>query len=94
MATFLWRAENPAYLRGYPRALTHLPIDGDWSVPVFICGPDGKYSADDVSDLTSGLNKRLTGIFERASSQRMSLVFEEGHVVTADIDWGRCGQHT
>ena len=87
MATFLWRAENPTDLRGYPRALKHLPIDGDWSVPVFICGPDGKYTADDVSDLTAGLNKRLNGLFERLSSQRMSLVFEEGHVVTADIDW-------
>ena len=92
MATFLWRAEDPGDflgypLRGFPRALRHVPIDGSWSVPVFFCGPDGKYTADDVSDLTSDLNISLKGFFERASSQRMSLVFEEGSVVTADIDW-------
>ena len=63
------------------------PIDGNWVIPVFVCAPAGKYTADDVRDLTASLNHELAGFFGRASSHRMSLVFEEGSVVSADIGW-------
>ena len=62
-------------------------IEGRWVVPVFVCGPEGRYTADDVRDLTASLNHELAGFFGRASSHRMSLVFEEGSVVSADIGW-------
>ena len=62
-------------------------IEGNWIVPVFVCGPEGKYTAIDVRDLTTLLNDKLNGFFGRASSQRMSLEFADGAVVSSDQGW-------
>ena len=64
-----------------------LRIEGHWIVPVFVCGPEGKYTANDVRDLTTLLNDKLNGFFGRSSSQRMSLEFADGAAVSADQGW-------
>ena len=62
-------------------------IDGDWTIPTFICAEEGKFTAGYLNSLVDQLNDELDGFFSRASSGRMSLVFTEGSVVSADVDW-------
>ena len=62
-------------------------IEGDWVIPVFVCAPVGKYTAVDVRDLTAVLNDELGGLFGRLSSQRMTLRFTDGSVLSDDIAW-------
>ena len=70
-----------------PAPLVERHIEGHWSVPVYICGPTEKYAEEDVQELTADLNLQMNGVFERASSQRVSMVFNEGDVLSPDLDW-------
>ena len=63
------------------------PIDGQWTIPTFICAAEGKYTTGDLNSLVDQLNDELDGFFERLSSQRMTLTFTVGSVLTDDIAW-------
>ncbi len=63
------------------------PIDGDWTIPTYICAAEGKYTTGDLSSVVDQLNDDLDGFFERLSSGRMTLRFSPGGVLSDDIDW-------
>ena len=60
------------------------PFQGEGSlvIPVYMCGPEGKYTPEDVMELTAFLNDELDGFFGRLSSQRFHLSFSEGAIVS------------
>ena len=62
-------------------------LEGTLTVPVFICGPVGRYAADDVRQATAQLNSRLGGFFHRLTSGRIDLVFSEGAPIDIDQDF-------
>ena len=66
---------------------TRTPTEGDWVIPVFVCAPVGKYTAVDLEGWTAILNDELDGFFGRLSSQRMTLRFVAGSVLSDNIDW-------
>ncbi|WP_419551567.1 fibronectin type III domain-containing protein [Candidatus Poriferisodalis sp.] len=62
-------------------------IDGDWTIPTFICAEEGKYQSGDLNRLVQRLNDELDGFFERLSSRQMTLRFRTSSVLTDDIAW-------
>ena len=62
-------------------------LEGTLTVPVFICGPAGQYTADDVRQATAQLNAGLDGFFHRLTSGRIDLVFSEGAPISINQDF-------
>ena len=60
------------------------PVRGDWVIPVYLCAPPGTYTMQDLDDLTAFLNDEFDGYFRLLSSNRMTLRFTQGSVVTDD----------
>ncbi len=67
--------------------LSSWPPEGTLTVPVFLCGPVGQYTADEVRQVTTRLNRRLQGFFNRLSSGRFDVVFSEGASISIDRDF-------
>ena len=80
---------HPAPLSPGTGAGSPSTVDGDWVIPVFVCAAPGKYTTADLQHLTAVHNERLDGFFARLSSQRMTLRFTPGAVLTDDIEWNR-----
>ena len=79
--------EPSDYLEGPQVGDEATPIDGQWTIPTFICAAEGKYTTGDLNSLVDQLNDELDGFFGRLSSQRMTLTFTVGSVLTDDIAW-------
>ena len=67
--------------------LSSWPPEGTLTVPVFLCGPVGQYTADEVRQVTVRLNRRLQGFFNRLSSGRFDVVFSEGASISIGRDF-------
>ena len=103
MATFLTRAiegdqpdsdsgpglyEGLDVVEGPDDGGIRIPLVGDWVIPVHVCASPGVYTAADLADWTAVLNQELDGFFGRLSSQRMTLRFAVGSVLSDDVPWG------
>ncbi|MCY3861455.1 MAG: hypothetical protein OXG67_05760 [bacterium] len=58
-----------------------------FTVPVFFCGPLGRFSGEDVETAVTSLNREVSPWFARESSGHAHIRFVEGGVVIPDFDW-------
>ena len=84
----LAESDEPSdFLEGQQAGNATTPIDGDWTIPTYICAAEGKFTTGDLSSVVDQLNDDLGGFFERLSSGMMTLSFSPGRVLSDDIDW-------
>jgi len=57
-----------------------------FTVPVFFCGPLGRFSGEDVETAVTSLNREVSPWFARESSGHTHIRFVEGRVVIPDFD--------
>ena len=58
------------------------------TIPVYLCGPAGRYDSHDLTEQVATLRTHVVPFFERESSGKLTLDFIEGGVVSPpSIDW-------
>ncbi len=59
--------------------------EGDFPVVVFMCGPEGKHTPQDLTEMVALLNEHVSPKWSSESSGKVNLTFVEGFVVSPDI---------
>ena len=60
---------------------------GEFSVPVFLCGPTDHFTVQYMTALVDGLNEEIASVFNRQSSGLVNVRFEAGSVISPDVPW-------
>ena len=60
---------------------------GEFSVPVFLCGPTDHFTVQYMTALVDGLNEEIAPVFNRQSSGLVNVRFEAGSVISPDVPW-------
>ena len=68
-------------------ASTITQMRGDFSVPMFLCGPTSYFDAQYMTELLDILNSEVASVFNQQSSGLVDVTFEAGAVVSPDVPW-------
>ena len=79
--------EASGYIDGVPVITERRPITGTVPVDVFYCGPGGKYTSEDLTDLVGWLNDDIGARWAAESSNLLNVDFTEGFVLSPDLAW-------
>ena len=60
---------------------------GEFSVPVFLCGPSEFFTAQYMTTMVGLLNDNVAEVFNRQSSGIVNVTFEEGSLLSPDLPW-------
>ena len=60
---------------------------GDFSVPVYLCGPSEFFDGEFMATAVEFLNEEVAPIFNHQSSGLVDVTFQEGSILSPDVPW-------